>query len=98
MHSCHTVVGVPRQALHEQDAYTGAGQVRAGHVRAGQADLIGTEVEVPQLAALQGVAHVGGLLFASQRILPDVDTPAPAHRQHAPLANITPAHMFKSKP
>ena len=47
-------------------------------------------MEVPELAALQVVTHVRRLLLASQGVLPYVDSSAPAHSQHAPLADVTP--------
>lgn len=52
--------------------------------------LVWTEVEVPELACLQAVAHVGRLLLAGQGVLPDIDPPAPPHPQQTPLADVTP--------
>ncbi len=47
-------------------------------------------MEVPELPALQVVTHVRRLLLAGQGVLPYVDASAPAHSQHAPLADVTP--------
>lgn len=55
-----------------------------------ESHLIRTEMEVPELPALQVVTHVRRLLLASQGVLPYVDSSAPAHSQHAPLADVTP--------
>ena len=54
------------------------------------ADLVRTEMEVPELACLQAMRHVGRLLLDGQGILPDVDPPAPPHPQQTPLADVTP--------
>lgn len=47
-------------------------------------------MEISELSPLQNVAHVGGLLLAGQGILPHIHFAAPAHSQHAPLADVTP--------
>ncbi len=47
-------------------------------------------MEVSELPALQVVTHVRRLLLVSQGVLPNVDSSAPAHSQHAPLADVTP--------
>ena len=54
-------------------------------------------MEVSELAPMQGVAHVGGLLLAGQGILPDIDPATPANRQHASLADVTPGGWTGAK-
>ena len=47
-------------------------------------------MEIPELASLQSMAHIGGLLLAGESILPNIDPATPANRQHASLADVTP--------